>query len=136
MKCTVSSIIHVINSIFLLIPKAEFDEDVFYLHLVAASPRAATAPHLSAAVEDLLGSIDSGRTPDSVLRQLYRLKTFVQQTDSEQLEKALTELSSSSCMSAGQSTPQSPPREACVQPHTGSSCWDRHGAFDWPVRAG
>lgn len=82
---------------------SDFLRTTMEIFLSDSSLRAAKAPHLSATVDDLLGSIDSGCRPDSVLRQLYSLKTFVQQTDTDKLEKALKELSSSSsssCMSA------------------------------------
>ncbi|XP_030614995.1 glutamate-rich protein 1 isoform X2 [Archocentrus centrarchus] len=81
---------------------SDFLRTTMEIFLSDSSLRAATAPHLSATVDDLLGSIDRGCRPDSVLRQLYTLKTFVQQIDTDKLEEALKELSSSSssCMSA------------------------------------
>lgn len=60
-------------------------------------------PHLSATVDDLLGGIVGGRKPHSVLKQLHRLKVFVQQSERDKLEKALKELDSSCSMTAGES---------------------------------
>ncbi|XP_017267565.1 glutamate-rich protein 1 isoform X2 [Kryptolebias marmoratus] len=67
-----------------------------------SSLHAVRTPHLSAAVDDLLASIESGNKPDSVLKQLCRLKAFVQLKDTNSLEKALMELSSNPSMSAGE----------------------------------
>ncbi|XP_071354037.1 glutamate-rich protein 1 isoform X2 [Trachinotus anak] len=55
---------------------------------------------LSGTVDDLLSHISSGCKPNSVLKQLYSLKAFVQQKETDKLEKALKELYNSSCMSA------------------------------------
>lgn len=60
-------------------------------------------PLLSETLDELLRSITSGCKPTSVLRQLYSLKAFVQQKETDKLEKALEELHNTSLMSAGQS---------------------------------
>ncbi|XP_040916816.1 glutamate-rich protein 1 isoform X2 [Toxotes jaculatrix] len=61
-------------------------------------------PLLSGAVDDLLSHISSGCKPNPVLKQLYSLKAFVQQRETDKVEKALKELDSSSCMSAEETT--------------------------------
>ncbi|XP_069008022.1 glutamate-rich protein 1 [Embiotoca jacksoni] len=61
-------------------------------------------PRLSAAVDDLLGSIASGSKPNSVLKQLHSLKAFVQHKDTQKLEKALKELNDNTSMSAEETT--------------------------------
>ncbi|XP_022062248.2 glutamate-rich protein 1 [Acanthochromis polyacanthus] len=61
-------------------------------------------PHLSATVDDLLGSIATGCKSTSVLNQLHRLKAFVQQNETVELEKALKELNNNPSMSAEETT--------------------------------
>lgn len=57
---------------------------------------------LSETIDDLLNSIAGGCKPTSVLRQLYSLKTCVQQKEKDKLEEALKELPNTSSLSAGQ----------------------------------
>ncbi|TKS86411.1 Glutamate-rich protein 1 [Collichthys lucidus] len=59
---------------------------------------------LSGVVDDLLSGIASGRKPASVLKQLYALKAFVQQKQTDELEKALEQLYNTSSMSADETT--------------------------------
>ncbi|XP_030299495.1 glutamate-rich protein 1 [Sparus aurata] len=59
---------------------------------------------LSGTLDDLLSSMASGRKPPSVLEQLYSLKAFVQQKETDELEKALQELYNTSLMSAEETT--------------------------------
>ncbi|XP_032357200.1 glutamate-rich protein 1 [Etheostoma spectabile] len=59
---------------------------------------------LSGTVNDLLSSITPGRHSTSVLKQLYSLKAFVQQQETDKLEKALEELHNTSPMSAEETT--------------------------------
>ncbi|XP_027130921.1 glutamate-rich protein 1 isoform X1 [Larimichthys crocea] len=59
---------------------------------------------LSGVVDDLLSGIASGRKPASVLKQLYALKAFVQQKQTDELEKALEKLYNTSSMSADETT--------------------------------
>ncbi|XP_036927340.1 glutamate-rich protein 1 isoform X1 [Acanthopagrus latus] len=59
---------------------------------------------LSGTMDNLLSSIASGHRPTSVLEQLYSLKAFVQQKQTEKLEKALQELYNTSLMSAEETT--------------------------------
>lgn len=66
-----------------------------------ASLPAGQTPHLSAALDALLLSIESGNHPDSALKQLHCLKAFVQHKDTHGLEKALMELGDSPSMSTG-----------------------------------
>ncbi|XP_035850723.1 glutamate-rich protein 1 isoform X2 [Sander lucioperca] len=61
-------------------------------------------PLLSGTVNDLLSSITRGCHPTSVLKQLYSLKAFVQQQETDKLEKALEELHNTSPMSAEETT--------------------------------
>ncbi|XP_041810121.1 glutamate-rich protein 1 [Chelmon rostratus] len=61
-------------------------------------------PLLSETLDELLRSITSGCKPTSVLRQLYSLKAFVQQKETDKLEKALEELHNTSLMSAEETT--------------------------------
>ncbi|XP_042357189.1 glutamate-rich protein 1 [Plectropomus leopardus] len=61
-------------------------------------------PLLSGTVDDLLSSIASGCKPTSVLKQLHSLKAFVQQKQTDKLEKALEELCNTSPMSAEETT--------------------------------
>ncbi|XP_067335952.1 glutamate-rich protein 1 [Channa argus] len=61
-------------------------------------------PFLTRNVDDLLRRISSGYKPNSVLKLLYSLKTFVQQKDTDKLEKALKELYNNSFMSAEETT--------------------------------
>ncbi|XP_069391898.1 uncharacterized protein erich1 isoform X2 [Paralichthys olivaceus] len=60
------------------------------------------SPRLSSTVDNLLSHISSGCEPNSVLKQLYSLKTSVQHKETAKLEKALQELHNSSSMTAGQ----------------------------------
>ncbi|XP_005922437.1 glutamate-rich protein 1 isoform X1 [Haplochromis burtoni] len=84
---------------------SDFLRTTMEMYLSDSSSHASTIPDLSATVDGLLGAIDGGSKPNSVLKQLYSLKTLVQQTDTEKLEKALKELcSNSSCMSAEETT--------------------------------
>ncbi|KAM4542306.1 uncharacterized protein erich1 [Odontesthes bonariensis] len=62
------------------------------------------APHLSATVDDLLGSIASGCKPCSVLKQLCCLKALAQHSETDALEKALDELNHNPSMSAEETT--------------------------------
>ncbi|XP_062253864.1 glutamate-rich protein 1 [Platichthys flesus] len=55
---------------------------------------------LSGTVENLLSHMSSGCEPNSVLKQLYGLKTSVQHKETATLEKALQELHNSSSMTA------------------------------------
>ncbi|CAB1434432.1 unnamed protein product, partial [Pleuronectes platessa] len=55
---------------------------------------------LSGTVDNLLSHMSSGFEPNSVLKQLYSLKTSVQHKETATLEKALQELHSSSSMTA------------------------------------
>ncbi|XP_076604072.1 uncharacterized protein erich1 isoform X2 [Chaetodon auriga] len=57
-------------------------------------------PPLPGTLDDLLRCITSGHKPTSVLEQLYSLKAFVQQKETDKLEKALEELNSTSLLSA------------------------------------
>ncbi|XP_034714037.1 glutamate-rich protein 1 isoform X1 [Etheostoma cragini] len=59
---------------------------------------------LSGTVNDLLSSITPGWHSSSVLKQLYSLKAFVQQQETEKLEKALEEFHNTSPMSAEETT--------------------------------
>ncbi|XP_073339748.1 uncharacterized protein erich1 [Pagrus major] len=59
---------------------------------------------LSGTLDDLLSSIASGCKPTSVLEQLYSLKAFVQQKETDKLEKALQELYNTSLMSEEETT--------------------------------
>lgn len=80
---------------------SDFLRTTMEMYLSDSSSHASTIPDLSATVDGLLGGIDGGSKPNSVLKQLYSLKTFVQQTNTDKLEKALKDLcSNSSCMSA------------------------------------
>nr|XP_019940340.1 PREDICTED: glutamate-rich protein 1 isoform X2 [Paralichthys olivaceus] len=58
------------------------------------------SPRLSGTVDNLLSHISSGCEPNSVLKQLYSLKTSVQHKEMAKLEKALQELHNSSSMTA------------------------------------
>lgn len=60
-------------------------------------------PLLPQTLDDLLSGIASKQKPTSVLKQLCCLKTFVQQTKSSKLEKALEELQNTSSLSADES---------------------------------
>ncbi|KAM3594985.1 uncharacterized protein V6R79_016476 [Siganus canaliculatus] len=60
-------------------------------------------PLLPQTLDDLLSGIASRHKPTSVLKQLCCLKTFVQQTESGKLEKALEELQTTSSLSADES---------------------------------
>lgn len=61
-------------------------------------------PHLSGMVDDLLSSIASRNKPASLLKQLYSLKAFVQQKETDRLAKALEELYNNSSMSGDETT--------------------------------
>uniref|UniRef100_A0A8C4GIM2 Glutamate rich 1 n=1 Tax=Dicentrarchus labrax TaxID=13489 RepID=A0A8C4GIM2_DICLA len=69
-----------------------------------SSLRVDKLPLLSGILDDLLSSIASGDKPTSVLKQLYSLKAFVQQKESDRLEKALEELYNTSSLSAEETT--------------------------------
>ncbi|XP_034431477.1 glutamate-rich protein 1 isoform X2 [Hippoglossus hippoglossus] len=56
---------------------------------------------LSGTVDNLLSHMSSGCEPNSVLKQLYSLKTSVQHKETAKLEKALQELHNTSSMTAG-----------------------------------
>ncbi|XP_008275107.1 glutamate-rich protein 1 [Stegastes partitus] len=71
---------------------SDFLRTTMEIYTSDSSVHVAKVPHLSATVDDLLGSVAGGCKSSSVLNQLYRLKAFVQQNDTDQLEKALKEL--------------------------------------------
>lgn len=78
---------------------SDFLRTTMETYLSDSSSRASTTPDLSATVDGLLGG-----KPNSVLKQLHSLKTLVQQTDTEKLEKALQELCSNSCCMSAEET--------------------------------
>ncbi|XP_072222247.1 uncharacterized protein erich1 [Leuresthes tenuis] len=74
------------------------------IYMSDTSLREIKAPHLSATVDDLLGSISRGCKPCSVLKQLCCLKALAQRSETDGLEKALDELNHNPSMSAEETT--------------------------------
>ncbi|RVE57050.1 hypothetical protein OJAV_G00212310 [Oryzias javanicus] len=60
--------------------------------------------HLSASVDDLVDGIASGAKADSVMEQLFCLKTFAEQNKTENLENALKELSDNPVLTPEETT--------------------------------
>ncbi|XP_022606759.1 glutamate-rich protein 1 isoform X2 [Seriola dumerili] len=81
---------------------SDFLRTTLEIYMSDSSPRVDNPPLLSGTVDDLLSHVSSGCKPNSVLKQLYSLKAYVQRKETEKLEKALKELYNSSCMSAGE----------------------------------
>ncbi|KAG7226232.1 hypothetical protein INR49_002982 [Caranx melampygus] len=79
---------------------SEFLRTTLEMYISDSSRHGNSPPLLSGTVDDLLSRISSRYKPNSVLKLLYSLKAFVQQKETEKLEKALKELSSNSCLSA------------------------------------
>lgn len=73
------------------------------LRVPVASVHTEQLPVNSKTVENLVSSISSGCKPTSVLQQLCLLKVYVEEKDTDKLEKALKALYSNSFMSEGQS---------------------------------
>ncbi|XP_061599651.1 glutamate-rich protein 1 isoform X2 [Cololabis saira] len=74
------------------------------IYMSDTSPHVVRIPQLSATLDDLIDGFASERKPNSVLNQLYSLKTFIQQKETENLEKALKELNNNPFMSAEETT--------------------------------
>ncbi|KAM6912280.1 uncharacterized protein erich1 [Xenentodon cancila] len=83
---------------------AEFLRTTKEIYMSDTSLHVVRIPQLSATLDDLVDSFASGCKPNSVLKQLYSLKTFIQQKETENLEKALNELSNNPFMSAEETT--------------------------------
>ncbi|TDG98650.1 hypothetical protein EPR50_G00202870 [Perca flavescens] len=83
---------------------SDFLRTTMEIYMSDSSLRVDKLPLLSGTVNDLLSSITRGCHPTSVLKQLYRLKAFVQQQETDKLGKALEELRNTSPMSAEETT--------------------------------
>ncbi|XP_038126615.1 glutamate-rich protein 1 [Cyprinodon tularosa] len=79
---------------------SEFMSTTLEIYMSDSSPHMVQTPHLCATVDGLLKELAGGSKPNSVLNQLYSLKTLVQQNMAGSLEKALSELNNSPDMSA------------------------------------
>ncbi|XP_039993959.1 glutamate-rich protein 1 [Xiphias gladius] len=79
---------------------SDFLRTTLEIYMSDSSLHVDKVPLLSGTVDGLLSHISSGCKPNSVLKQLSSLKAFVQQKDTDKLEKALKELYNNSCMSA------------------------------------
>ncbi|XP_047249219.1 glutamate-rich protein 1 isoform X2 [Girardinichthys multiradiatus] len=78
---------------------SEFLRTTLEIYMSDSSPHVVKTSRLSATVDGLLRSLASGSKPNSVLSQLYSLKTFIQQNEAGSLEMALIELNNNTYMS-------------------------------------
>ncbi|XP_029316650.1 glutamate-rich protein 1 [Cottoperca gobio] len=83
---------------------SDFLRTTMEIYMSDYSLRRDKLPLLSGTVDDLLSSMASGGQTTSVLKQLYSLKAFVQQQQTDKLEKALEEFYNTSPLSAEETT--------------------------------
>ncbi|KAM7376536.1 hypothetical protein PAMP_006263 [Pampus punctatissimus] len=83
---------------------SDFLRTTMEIYMTDSSLHVDKLPLLSGMVDDLLSSIAGGNRPTALLKQLYSLKAFVQQRETDRLAKALEELYNNSSMSTEETT--------------------------------